>query len=124
MDVEGIAELPGAEANPLTENLLLHALEGALSGNNHRLITAKQQLEEWQLREGYHTLLQVILHDGTPLSLTNLIHSPYVRTDEYPTTFVSKLLYRSRMESTKTGGEALKGMSICLPYFTYLPLEA
>jgi hypothetical protein len=59
MEVEGIAELPGSEANPLTENLLLYALEGALSGNNHRLITAKQQLEEWQLREGYHLLLQV-----------------------------------------------------------------
>jgi hypothetical protein len=58
MEVEGIAELP-AESNPLTESLLIHALKGALSGDNQRLITSKQQLEAWQSKSGYYLLLQV-----------------------------------------------------------------
>jgi hypothetical protein len=58
MEVEGIAELP-AESNPLTESLLIHAIKGALSGDNQRLITSKQQLEQWQSKSGYYLMLQV-----------------------------------------------------------------
>ena len=58
MEVEGVAELP-AESNPLTETLLIEALKDALSSDNQRLITSKQQLEAWQSKSGYYSLLQV-----------------------------------------------------------------
>jgi hypothetical protein len=64
MEVEGwdVAELPG-ESNPLTESLLIHALKGTLSGDNHRLITSNQQLEAWQSKRSYYLLLQTIFAD-------------------------------------------------------------
>lgn len=62
MEVEGIAELP-ADSNPLTETLLRETLEKGLSSNNHQLIGAKQQLEEWQSREDYYPKLQAIFAD-------------------------------------------------------------
>jgi hypothetical protein len=64
MEVEGwdVAELP-AESNPLTEGLLIHALKGTLSGDNHRLITSNQQLEAWQSKSSYYLLLQTVFSD-------------------------------------------------------------
>jgi hypothetical protein len=58
MEVEGAIELAG-DSNPLTEGLLIYALEGALTADNQRLISSKQQLEEWAGREGYYALLEV-----------------------------------------------------------------
>jgi hypothetical protein len=58
MEVEGVAELP-AEANPLTEGLLFHALKGSLTSDTQQLITSKQQLEQWEHKRGFYFLLLV-----------------------------------------------------------------
>ncbi|KAF2230261.1 ARM repeat-containing protein [Viridothelium virens] len=55
-------ELP-AEANPLTENLLLHALKSAASNDVHQLQTGTKQLQQWETRKGYYPHLQSIFLD-------------------------------------------------------------
>jgi Importin-beta N-terminal domain len=62
MEVEGIAELPG-DANPLSDRLVLQILQNSLSGQRESLISAKQQLEEWQTKPRYHAALQRIAGD-------------------------------------------------------------
>ena len=73
MEVEGIAELP-AEANPLTEGLLFHALKGTLTSDTQQLITSKQQLEQWEHKRGFYFLLLVSGYKSCPLL------SPYMTT--------------------------------------------
>jgi hypothetical protein len=62
MEVEGIAEL-SADTNPLSETLVFNVLRDSLSGRREALITAKQQLEEWQTKPDYHLILQRIASD-------------------------------------------------------------
>ena len=50
-------ELP-AEANPLTKNLLLHALKSAASSDPHQLHTGTRQLQQWETEKGYYPHLQ------------------------------------------------------------------
>jgi hypothetical protein len=53
-----VVELP-AEANPLTESLLLHVLKSAASSNQHQIQTGTKQLQQWEITPGYYSLLQV-----------------------------------------------------------------
>jgi hypothetical protein len=59
MDVDGVIEVEGG-ANPLIEELVIKALQGALSSNNQQLISSKQQLESWATREGYYVKLESV----------------------------------------------------------------
>lgn len=52
------AELPG-EGNPLNEANLLHALTTASSGRPQQVKAGTAQLQEWERRENYFTMLQV-----------------------------------------------------------------
>jgi len=58
MDVDGVIEVDG-QANPMIEELVIKALQGALSSNNQQLIASKQQLEKWATQEGYYPKLEV-----------------------------------------------------------------
>lgn len=53
----GILELPG-EANPLTENILIHVLKGASSSNQQQIQTSTKQLQTWETQEHYYVYLQ------------------------------------------------------------------
>ncbi|KAL9093045.1 MAG: hypothetical protein Q9165_004183, partial [Trypethelium subeluteriae] len=55
-------ELP-AEANPLAESLLLHALKSAASNDVYQLQTGTKQLQQWETRQGYYPHLQSIFLD-------------------------------------------------------------
>jgi hypothetical protein len=59
MDVDGVIEVEGG-ANPLIEELVIKALQGALSSNNQQLISSKQQLESWATRERYYVKLESV----------------------------------------------------------------
>ncbi|KAK3696988.1 hypothetical protein LTR37_017695 [Vermiconidia calcicola] len=50
-------EVPG-EANPLTENLLVHSLTSAASSNPNQIQTGTQQLQQWEKSPGYYKHLQ------------------------------------------------------------------
>ena len=50
-------EVPG-EANPLTENLLVHSLRSASSSNPHQIQTGTKQLQTWEKSKGYYVHLQ------------------------------------------------------------------
>ncbi|KAI9659126.1 MAG: hypothetical protein M1821_002086 [Bathelium mastoideum] len=60
--VDSAFELP-AEANPLTENLLLHALHSAVSSNVHQVQTGTKQLQQWETDRGFYPHLQSIFID-------------------------------------------------------------
>jgi hypothetical protein len=79
MEVEGVAELPG-EANPLTEGLLFHTLKGTLTSDTQQLITSKQQLEQWEHKNGYYYLLLVRSAHGT-CTLTQMTRHTNILTD-------------------------------------------
>ena len=55
-------ELP-AEANPLTENQLLHTLKSAASGDVYQLQTGTRQLQQWETQDGFYPLLQSVFLD-------------------------------------------------------------
>jgi len=76
MEVEEIAELP-AESNPLTESLLIHALQGALTGDNQRLITSKQQFEEWADKKAYYPQLEVRPRGPVQHGRFHVVQLPY-----------------------------------------------
>lgn len=50
-------EVPG-EANPLSENLLIHSLRSASSSDPHQIQTGTKQLQQWERSEGYYVHLQ------------------------------------------------------------------
>ncbi|KAL1303880.1 hypothetical protein AAFC00_000334 [Neodothiora populina] len=50
-------ELPG-EANPLNEEMLLHALTAAASSNPQQIQTGTKQLQQWERAPGYYKHLQ------------------------------------------------------------------
>lgn len=50
-------EAPG-EANPLSENLLIHSLRSASSSDPHQIQTGTKQLQQWERSEGYYVHLQ------------------------------------------------------------------
>jgi hypothetical protein len=50
-------EVPG-EANPLTENALIHVLESAASSNPQQIQTGTKQLQSWEKSQGYYVHLQ------------------------------------------------------------------
>lgn len=50
-------EVPG-EANPLTENLLIHTLRSASSSDPNQIQTGTKQLQQWEKSPGYYLHLQ------------------------------------------------------------------
>lgn len=50
-------EVPG-EANPLSENLLVHSLRAASSSVPHQIQTGTKQLQQWEKSPGYYVHLQ------------------------------------------------------------------
>jgi len=65
-------EVPG-EANPLTENLLVHALRSASSSDPHQIQTGTKQLQQWEKEPGYYRHLQsAFLDRRLPLELRHL----------------------------------------------------
>jgi len=50
-------EVPG-EANPLSENLLVHSLRSASSSDPHQIQTGTKQLQQWEKSPGYYVHLQ------------------------------------------------------------------
>jgi len=54
-----VIELP-AEANPLTEGILLHVLKSAASNDPTQIQTGTKQLQQWETTSGYYSLLQVM----------------------------------------------------------------
>ena len=53
-----VLELP-AEANPLTEGILLHILKSAASSDPTQIQTGTKQLQQWETTPGFYSLLQV-----------------------------------------------------------------
>lgn len=51
-------EVPG-EANPLTPQLVYHALQSASSSQQLSIQTGTQQLQHWETQRGFYTLLHV-----------------------------------------------------------------
>lgn len=65
-------EVPG-EANPLTENLLVHALRSASSSDPQQIQTGTKQLQQWEREPGYYRYLQsAFLDRRLPLELRYL----------------------------------------------------
>lgn len=65
-------EVPG-EANPLTENLLVHTLRSASSSDPHQIQTGTKQLQSWERSDGYYRHLQsAYLDRRLPLELRYL----------------------------------------------------
>lgn len=50
-------EVP-AEANPLSENLLVHSLRSASSSDPQQIQTGTKQLQQWEKSPGYYVHLQ------------------------------------------------------------------
>lgn len=50
-------EVPG-EANPLTENLLIHSLTAATSSDPQQIQSATKQLQSWEKSQGFYVHLQ------------------------------------------------------------------
>lgn len=48
------------EANPLTENTLLHAVQSASSGDFHQIQAGTKQLQQWEKVPGYFKHLQSV----------------------------------------------------------------
>lgn len=59
MAFNGLIEVEG-QANPLIEDLVIKALQGALSSDNQQLISSKLQLEKWAVQEGYYVKLESV----------------------------------------------------------------
>jgi hypothetical protein len=59
--MENVVELPG-EANPLTLQNLFNALVAAASSTQHQVQIGTQQLQNWEKRERFYSLLQVRVH--------------------------------------------------------------
>jgi DsbC/DsbD-like thiol-disulfide interchange protein len=55
-------EVPG-EANPLTENSLVHTLQSAASSNPQQIQTGTKQLQSWEKSQGYYVHLQSVYLD-------------------------------------------------------------
>lgn len=55
-------EVPG-EANPLSENTLLHVLKSAASRNPQQVQTGTKQLQNWEKSAGYYKHLQSVFID-------------------------------------------------------------
>ncbi|KAK5122921.1 hypothetical protein LTR85_003486 [Meristemomyces frigidus] len=65
-------EVPG-EANPLTENLLVHTLRSASSSDPHQIQSGTKQLQSWERSPGYYKHLQsAYLDHRLPLELRYL----------------------------------------------------
>ena len=50
-------EVPG-EANPLSENLLIHSLRSASSSDPQQIQTGTKQVQQWEKSQGYYVHLQ------------------------------------------------------------------
>lgn len=59
-----VIEVPG-EANPLTPQNVLNALILAASSTTQQVQTGTKQLANWEKREQYHLLLQVLFSCST-----------------------------------------------------------
>jgi len=65
-------EVPG-EANPLTENTLLHSLQAASSNNPHQIQSGTKQLQQWEKSSGYYKHLQsVFIEKSLPVEVRYL----------------------------------------------------
>lgn len=73
MDVDGgVIELPG-EANPLTEDFLIHILKGAASSNPQQIQTSTKQLQTWETQKQFFVHLQsAFLDPRLPLEVRYL----------------------------------------------------
>lgn len=61
------------EANPLTENLLIHSLRSASSSNPNQIQTGTKQLQTWEKSSGYYRHLQsAYLDSRLPVELRYL----------------------------------------------------
>ena len=56
--MEEIVELP-AEANPLSNDILLNVLKSAASSDQQQIETGTKQLQRWETEKGYYSSLQV-----------------------------------------------------------------
>lgn len=65
-------EVPG-EANPLTPQLVYHALQAASSSQQLSIQTGTQQLQNWETQRGYYSLLQVCKISLTTNSETTIV---------------------------------------------------
>lgn len=65
-------EVPG-EANPLTENLLVHSLKSASSSDPQQIQSGTKQLQSWEKTQGYYVHLQsAYLDQRLPLEIRYL----------------------------------------------------
>lgn len=56
--MENTIELP-AETNPLNQQTLLEVLNSATSGKSQQVQSSTKQLQEWETKSGFYSLLQV-----------------------------------------------------------------
>ncbi|KAF4552539.1 Importin-beta N-terminal domain-containing protein 2 [Elsinoe fawcettii] len=65
-------EAPG-EANPLTEQTLLHTLRGASSSDQHQIQSGTKQLQQWEKSPGFYKHLQsVFIEHSLPVEVRYL----------------------------------------------------
>ncbi|WPH01658.1 importin-11 [Acrodontium crateriforme] len=98
-------EVPG-EANPLTENLLIHTLRSASSSDSNQIQTGTKQLQQWEKSPGYYLHLQSAYIDRrlpvevrylAVIQLKNGIDKYWRKTANNAVSKEDKIVIRSRL---------------------------